>query len=302
MSMLYLKYIDSGLPFLLHAILCLLAYVFWSFAAVVIGPVVCVYRAYKFFEVSLIKFRGLGTIFNTYDVPFMHETENNRNFIIGLIRVQGEPDITALRKWLMFRLFENREKLDETYTRLSQRIRKYYCSSYVWEDEEDFNIKQHMKIYEGVLPRNEAEEQKIFEKLATEEIKRNISPWLFKIIPCKNKKSYLIFVKFHHTIGDGFAMVGLLSRLVDKRPEFVDFSRNTRKTNFMANPIKRAVTGIITGPLAMLAIVFSFGIKNPFRAKKPPVKKTISWTPAISLDLVKRIKTKTGRFKKYLQL
>ena len=292
--MLYLKYIDSSLPVLIHAILCLLAYVIWCLAAVVIGPILFLFRTYKFFEVTLIKYRKLGTIFSTYDVPFLHETENNRNYIVGLIRVQGEPDITALRKWVLFRLFENTENLDETYKRLSQRIRKYYLS-YVWEDEERFNIKQHIKMHKGVLPRTDEEDQKLFENLATEEISKNISPWLFKIIPCKNRKSYLIFVKFHHTIGDGFAMVGLLSRLVDKRPEFVKFSKNTRKSNIMANSIKRVVTGVLTGPLALLAIVFSFGIKNPFRAKKTPVKKIVSWTPAISLDIVKRIKTKTGR-------
>lgn len=299
MSMLYLKYIDSGIPVLIHAILCLLAYIVWCLAALIIGPVVCLFRTYKFFEASLIKYRQLGTIFSTYDVPFLHETENNRNYIVGLIRVQGEPDITALRKWVLFRLFENKENLDETYKRLSQRIKKYYLS-YVWENEKRFNIKQHFKLHKGPLPRNNEEEQRIFENLAAEEISKNISPWLFKVIPCHDKKSYLIFVKFHHTIGDGFAMVGLLSRLVDKRPEFVNFSKNTRKSNFMANPIKRAVMGVITGPLAMLAILFSFGIKNPFRAKTPPVKKKVSWTPAISLNVVKKIKAKTGEFVKFI--
>ncbi|XP_066924997.1 putative diacyglycerol O-acyltransferase MT1809 [Clytia hemisphaerica] len=292
MSMLYLKYIDSGLPVLIHAILCILAYLVWSVAALLIGPVICLFRTFKFFETSLIKYKRFGTIFSTYDVPFLHETENNRNYIVGLIRVQGEPNITELRKWVLYRLFESKSELDETYKRLSQRIRRRYLS-YVWEDEDCFNIKQHMKMFKGATPRTEAEEQKIFENLATEDISRNISPWLFKIIPTANKKSYLIFVKFHHTIGDGFAMVGLLSRLVDKRPEFLNFSKSTRKTNFMANPIKRAITGIITGPLAMLVLVFSFRIKNPFRAKTPPVKKIVSWTPPISLDLVRRIKTKT---------
>ena len=291
MSMLYLKYIDNGLPLVLHVLLCMLAYVFWSVAAILIGPVMFIFRTYKFFEINLIKYRKLGTVLCTFDTPFLHDRENNRNYIVGLIKVKGQPDIGKLRQLVLSRLFD-RTDLHETYRRLSQKITKHYLS-YVWEDEENFDVKQHLKLYRGIVPRTEGEQKKVFEMLATEQISKHISPWIFKVIPSADKKSYLIFVKFHHTIGDGFAMVGLLSRLVDKKPEFVNFT-NTRKTNFMANPVKRVVSGILTGPLAMLVLILSFNIRNPFKAKTPPVKKIVSWTSPISLNVVKKIKDKTG--------
>lgn len=291
MAALYLKYLEAWIPVPIHGILCLLAYVFWSLAALLIAPFLCLFRIYKLVETSLIRYQNRGTVFCTLDIPFLHETESNRNFIIGMIKIRGQKNVKEIRESIYSRLFD--KNLDKTYRRLSQRIRQCYCS-YVWEDEENFDIKQHMPLHSGIVPTTQEDLEDLFEQFAAEDFSEDISPWMIKIIPSQKNDSFVLCFKFHHTIGDGFAMVGLLSQLADTKPQFIKASQSKRKIAFMSNPAKRALSGIVTGPLALLALVFSINRWNPFRPRDTPVKKTVSWTAPISLDLVKKLKNTTG--------
>ena len=292
MAVLYLKYIDGSMPVLVHGILCILAYLFWSMLAIALLPFMALFRLYKLIEQGLISYKKLGTVFSTLDIPFLHETENNRNFMVGIIEVRGDPNVEKIRRWVLSRLFNKKRELHQTYNRLSQKINKQYFS-YVWTDEENFNIKQHIPIYKGALPDTKEDIEHLFAKLTVDPFPKNISPWMFRVIPKKDRKGFLIFCKVHHVIGDGFAMVGLLSQLVDEKPTFIKPS--LRRTDFMSHPVKRLLSGIITGPLALLALVLSMNIWNPFRAKETPEKKSISWSAPISLQFVKKIKEKTGK-------
>lgn len=292
MAVLYLKYVEAWIPVPIHGVMCLLAYVVWSVAALLIAPLLCLFRLYKLLEISLIRYQKLGTVFCTLDVPFLHETETNRNFIVGMIKIRGEKSVDEIRKYILSRLFA--KHLDETYRRLSQRIRRCY-GSYVWEDEAEFDIKQHLPLHDENVPKTQEEIEVLFEEFADEDFTEDISPWMIKIVPSQEQESFLMLFKFHHTIGDGFAMVGLLSQLADQKPEFIKASQSKRKVTFMSSPVKRVLAGVLTGPLALLALIFSVNHWNPFRPKETPVKKTISWTAPISLELVKKLKNKTGK-------
>lgn len=295
MAVLYLKYIEGRIPVVVHGVLCLVAYLFWFVFAVVAVPIMAIFRFLKFFEYVLISYQKIGTVFSTLDIPFLHETESNRNFIIGMIEVEGEPNIEKLRKLVLSRLFDKKRNLDVTYQRLSQIVSRRYLT-YVWTDEANFNIKQHIPVYKGVMPANKKDAEIIFSKFAAEPLPKKISPWLFRIIPKEDKESFFVFCKFHHCIGDGFAMVGLLSQLVDDKPKFINAIN--QKSRFLENQMKRIISGVFTGPLALLALVLSINLENPFQAFTTPDKKTVSWSSPISLDLVKKIKTKTGNLLK----
>lgn len=290
MAKLYLKYVDNGIPLLFHVILCILAYLFWTLSLIILLPPVFFFRVYKIVEKALISYQQLGAVISKFDLPFIHETENNRNFIVGMMELKGDANIKKLRKHLLSRLFDKNRELDETYKRLSQKISRRYFS-YVWTDEENFSINQHIPIYKGALPKTKEDIEKLFIEFIIEPCARNISPWKMRIIPKHDNSGFLLFCKIHHTIGDGFAMVGLLSNLVDKKPEFIRLSN--RKVGFMTSSIKRVVSGVLTGPLAVLALVLSLKFKNPFHSKESPMKKVISSSNPIPMECVKEIKSKT---------
>ena len=299
MAVLYLKYVEGGIPVWIHGVLCVVAYIICFLFVMVLLPFVIVFRFYKLLEKALISYQRLGTVFATVDIPFLHETKNSRNFIVGLVEVKGEIKVEKLRRRVFSRLFNKKRELHQTYKRLSQRIERRYFS-YVWKDEENFNIKQHIPIYKGPLPKTKEDTEKVFTKFTEDPVPTNISPWMIRLIPKEDKKGFFLFLKVHHTIGDGFAMMGIFSQLVDEKLTFVKMNR--KRSGFMSNLIKRVVTGILTGPLAILTLIPPIAIWNPFLTKEIPEKKGVSWTLPISLELVKKLKTKTGNLKNIVSL
>ena len=192
MAVLYLRYVECAIPFIFHGILCVLAYLFWSVLAVVTVPFMVVFRCVKLLETALISYRNLGTVFSTLDVPFLHESESNRNFIIGMIEIKGEPNIDKIRKGVYNRLINNKKSLHETYARLTQRVTKRYWS-YIWKEEEHFSIKQHIPFYKGPLPKTKNDLENLYCKLSEDPLPSNLSPWKFYVIPKQDKGSFVMF-------------------------------------------------------------------------------------------------------------
>lgn len=291
MAILYLRYVESGIPFLFHGVLCVLAYIIWMSIATLVLPVFTAFRIYKLFGVALTKLKKLALV-NVTDLPFLFESKQNKNFINAFISASGDCNVKKLRKWVESRILDS-ENVDVTYKRLKQRVCTRYFN-YVWADEIDFNIRRHMPVYNGRIPESKKDLQEIFAKLVSDPFPKEISPWMIRIIPMKNKKSFYIHVKIHHVLGDGFAMVGLLSNLVDEKPHFI--RPNIKRKGFMDSPFRRAMSAVLTGPLAVLTVMFSSPKMwlNPFRPLSPPAKKMISWSMSISLTFVKKIKDRAG--------
>jgi len=290
MSIIYLRYVEKSYPLLLHALLCILGYIAWL-PLVVALPLVLMFALYKLVLKKYIEDIGkIGRVFEKWDMPFLHETESNKNYINALIGGEGKPNVHKLRKFVEKKILKNPD-MDDTYQRLKQSVECRFFS-YVWKDEENFNIKQHMPIFKGEVPESKVEQEQLFAGLASKPLKSGISPWVIHIIPMKDDRFYM-HCKFHHVIGDGFAMVGLLHNLVDETPEYIKVTKSNMRT---VNPLRRILEGIVTGPFSLLLLFFSSiprVWKNPFRAHESPSQKTVSWSAPVSLDLIRRIKSKT---------
>jgi len=120
----------------------------------------------------------------------------------------------------------------------------------------------------------------------------NISPWEILVVPLDmpGKDQTAICMRIHHALGDGFALIGLFSRLMDKKPELL---RVKKPVATPCDKQKQVWKAILTGPLALLSVALSKA-DNPFPAKKMSGEKCVSWTKAIDLELIKEIKTRTG--------
>lgn len=154
------------------------------------------------------------------DVPFLHETEYNRNFINGLFVVEGTIDLAELRQLIMARVVQNNE--EPSYARMRKLIVQRYWR-YVWQDEPNFNIDKHAYLFEGPSPCNEVELQKMLSEQFSSPMRDDISPWEIIVVPLDmpGKDQTAICMRIHHAIGDGFALIGLFARLMDKKPELL---------------------------------------------------------------------------------
>ncbi|XP_068748665.1 putative diacyglycerol O-acyltransferase Mb3154c [Montipora capricornis] len=285
---LYLKYMELA-PSIFYGLLCISAIILWISIVALTLPFWSVFRIFKWFQAGIISYHKLGMVLASRDVPFLHETAHNRNFICGVFVVDGGIDIEELRQLLMSRVVQNNE--EPSYARLRKLIVKQYWR-YVWQDEPEFDIKKHVNLYEGDSPRSEDELQKLMSKQFSSRVCDTISPWEVVVAPLDipGKDQTAILMRIHHALGDGFALIGLFSRLTDKKPEFLSVKKP------VATPCdkqKQVWKAILSGPLALLSVALS-NPENPFPVKKMSGEKCMSWTTAIDLNLVKEIKTKTG--------
>ena len=134
--------------------------------------------------------------------------------------MEGEIDLDELRKLIISRVVQNSE--EPSYVRMRKRVVKQYWR-YVWVDEQDFDIKKHVFKYDGNAPRSEDELQQTLSEQFSSPMSDDISPWEIIVTPMDmpGKDQTAICMRIHHTIGDAFALIGLFSRLMDKKPELL---------------------------------------------------------------------------------
>jgi len=276
-------------PSFLYGLLCFSAILLWTLFAALTLPLWFLFRIFKWFQGVIISYYKLGRLLASRDVPFLHETEYNRNFINGLFVVEGDIDLDELRQLIMARVVKNSE--EPSYARMRKRVVQHYWR-YVWQDEPEFDIQKHAYLYDGDPPRSEDELQKLLSKLFSSPMRDDISPWEVVVTPLDlpGKDQTAICMRIHHAIGDGFALIGLFARLMDKKPELL---RVKKPVPTPCDKQKQVWKAILSGPLALLSVALSTA-DNPFPAKKMSGEKSISWTKTIDLELVKEIKTKTG--------
>lgn len=216
---LYWKYMESA-PSFLYALLCFSAILVWTLFAILALPFWFLFRILKWFQGVCITYWGLGKLLACHDVPFLHETEYNRNFINGLFVVDGTIDMEEFRQLIMSRVVQNVE--EPSYVRMRKRIVQRYWR-YIWQDEPDFDIKKHIRRLESGGPRSEEDLQKMLGENFSSSMREDISPWEILVTPLDlpGKDQTAICIRIHHAIGDGFAMIGLFARLMDKKPELL---------------------------------------------------------------------------------
>ena len=273
---------------ILHTTLCILAILLSLPVASVALPIWLVFILFQWAAATWILFWKMGQILATPDVPFAQES-NPHNFITCLFTVNGKLSVRVLRKAFCTKIFQG---TDESYLRLKKCL-QCKMGRYIRQDEENFDIRKHIFVYKGPSPGNDVELAQCYNELINQKIPNHISPWQLIIIPRGKKfgaKTFAICVRIHHTIGDGFALVGLFTKVVDNKPILL---KPSVKRPFMSKT-RRILRAIFTGPLVLLCLMFST-VENPFPRRKDLSGQTkVAWTKPINLADIKRCKNKFG--------
>lgn len=287
----YQKYNEQPLPAVLHVFFCILALAFWLLFASIALPFLFVFNVFKWAVAAWILYNRIGKLLASEDVPFMHESEHNRNHSISLFIVKGEPDVEKFRE-----LFHERVIMSgghPSYKRLRQKIVSRY-GRYVWTDEDNFDLNRHIITYEGNPPANEGELEELFGEITSKPFPKDISPWQVVVIPMKIDGLFAFCTHCHHIIGDGISMVSVFSKIMDDKPVLLKPSEKSIK-KYQSSVLKRVLHGIFTGPLSVLTFALS-SAKNPFPRSMDIVgEQKVAWTAAISLPKIKEVKTKLGK-------
>jgi hypothetical protein len=283
-------YQHNSVPTVVHIILCIFALVFWLVFASIAMPFLFIFNVFKWSVAAWIVYNRIGKVLSSEDVPFMHESEHNKNYSVCLFMVKGKPDVEKLRKLFHERVIMNNGH--PSYQRLRQRIRRKY-GRYVWADEIDFDMSRHIDEYNGDPPADYVELERLFGEIISTPLPQDISPWQVVVIPSKIDGKFAFFTRAHHIIGDGISMVNLFSKVMDDKPVLLKPSEKLIK-KYESSALKRVIHGLFTGPLCLLTIALS-SANNPFpRTTDKEGEQKVAWSEAISLPKIKEVKTKIG--------
>lgn len=276
---------------IIHTTLCILAILLSLPVASVALPIWLLFVLFQWAAATWILFWKMGQILSTKDVPFAQES-NPQNFITCLFTVNGILSVRVLRKAFCTKIFQG---TDESYLRLKKCL-QCKMGRYIRRDEENFDIRRHIFVYKGQPPGNDKELAKCYSGLINQKIPNRISPWQIIIIPRGKRsgaKTFAICVRIHHTIGDGYALVGLFSKVVDNQPILLTPSV---KRPVVVSSTRRILRAIFTGPLVLLSLLFST-IENPFRRRTDLMGQIkVAWTKPFDLADIKRCKNRFGKF------
>lgn len=284
---IYKSLVSEPQSVFIHTTLCILAILVSLPVASIALPVWLVFGLFQWITAAWILFWKMGQVLATQDVPFAQGSKP-RNFITCLFTVKGNLSVRTVRKAFCTKILQD---TDESYGRLKQCVRSR-MGRYIRSDEENFDIKKHIFVHKGPPPKNDTELARCYSELVNREIPSKISPWQLVIIPRGKRpgaKSFAICVRIHHTIGDGYALVGLFTKVVDNKPVLI----KPRTKQGRTGNLRRVLRAIFTGPLVLLCILLT-KIENPFRRNKRLGEIRVAWTKPIDLADIKRSKTKFG--------
>lgn len=236
--------------------------------------------------------------------------------IVGVMLFDGELDYARLQRSIERRML--------SYRRFRQ-IARQDAGVYYWEDDQDFDLEQHLR--RAILPgaAGKAELQRFVADLASTPLNPSRPLWEFHLVETSLGGQALI-LRIHHSIADGIALVGVVLSMADESTELISTEallEPTQEQNddifwrllwrpmneamlasirlstkfwvkylgLVSNPEKAVhyakIGGGIATEVAKLALMAN---DSPTRFKgKPGSTKRVAWSEPISLPEVKAV-------------
>lgn len=224
------------------------------------------------------------------DAVWQQDSPTNRHIIHALMILEGAPDMEKIKKIVSERMvYKKNDNGDRICARLTQAISEC-CGQFVWKEEEDFQIDQHVSLWDGENPRNKEELENVLSQLAPTPLPRNLSPWHFYIIPTKYERpSYAFLMRIHHSMGDGVGLTRVfVKNMYDAPPNGGEPRKfSTKQRLYMW------CKAMLMGPMLVLTKMLTRADDSAVHGPELSGKKVIAWSDDVSLDLVKTVKNTT---------
>lgn len=252
-------------------------------------PVILLFLAYNACINLLIRRKGAIPL-RADDVVWQQDRATNLHIVSAVVFLEGNSTVEKLRKLVADRLvYFKRENGEKICPRLTYCIDTIY-KQYVWIEDPNFNMEQHVKLWEGRLPITTAELQVIVSEICSQPLPYDKPRWEFVLIhtPDLNNSHCFVF-RIHHSYADGIALTRVfVNNLFDvpvREYETIRFSAKQRllmwcKAAFVA-------------PMTVITKCLSPADHSEIHGKALSGKKIVAWSKKHSLATVKAIKNKT---------
>ena len=255
----------------------------------VLLPVILLLLAYNGCIYLLIRLKGAIPL-PADDVVWQQDREYNIHIVSAVVFLAGQSTVEKLRELVEERLVNfKRDNGEKLCPRLTCCIKTMY-RQYVWIEDANFNIEQHVKLWEGRLPTTLSELQNVVSEICSQALPYDKPLWEFILVPTPDMDDSHSFVfRIHHSYADGIALTRLfVNNLFDvpvRDYEPVRFSAKQRL--FML------CKAVLVGPMTVLTKCLSPADNSHIHGGMLNGKKIVAWSKKFSLATVKEIKNRT---------
>ena len=229
--------------------------------------------------------------FREDDAVWLQDVPTNRHIIHALMMVEGTPKLEKLREVVAERLvFAKNEKRQKICPRLTQLIENHF-GRFVWKEADEFNVDNHVKHWEGEMPKSLEELQRVISDICSTTLPDGIPPWQFLVIPTSLESDvFALVLRMHHSMADGVALTRVfVKNLFDIPPQGKEPHKFTMQQRAYMW-CKAAFIGIFL----VLTKLLAKADNSPVHGQELSGKKLVSWSRNFDLTLVKQIKNITG--------
>ena len=279
---------------------CLL-YFIWQVIALVLTllavpfllPVSLGARIYRYVLANKISRQtgGKVSVVTGEDAIWLQDTPQNPAVINSFMTFKGPLELEKLRDVYLERFARCKGEDGHLLCPNMFNYPSKMYSRFVWIPEEDFDIADHVFIYDGKVPESKKDLEAVISKIASMPFPKKQSPWQFIVIPSKEAdgRFYGSF-RVHHAMADGVGLVRLLmTKVVDKPPTI----RLPKRFASKGSKFLQALMGILKGPHMMIERTFLPGDRSILHGPEPCGEKVVTWSDAMDLAHIKKIKDAT---------
>ena len=255
-----------------------------------IAPVVATFVLARFIE-RLVYWRmhGLEAVTGG-DSVWLSNGPENPGIIAALLTFSSEMDLEKLKRRVLETKEQGAKITSNPYRRLTKKVSSAFLN-YFWEDEENFDIGEHVKKWPETVKSKE-EVRAIMSRLCALPFRLGMSQWEFVIIPWMEhggKKSAVMF-RVNHSLADGGSLMNYLTNaLTDNNAEPVKFKKFTQTGRLFMS-----LKGALFSPIFVAKMLLSRSDSTILHGKPLSGKKVLTWSDPLSMKTMKKIKTATG--------
>ena len=255
----------------------------------VLLPVILLLLAYNGCICLLIRLKGAVPL-PADDVVWQQDRETNLHIVSAVVFLAGQSTVEKLRELVEERLVNfQRENGEKLCPRLTCRIETMY-GQYVWIEAANFNMEQHVRLWQGRLPGTTTELQDIVSEICSQPLPDDKPLWEFILVPTPAMENSHCFVfRIHHSYADGIALTRLFVNNLFDVPV-----RNYEPIRFSAKQrLLMWCKAALVGPITVLTKCLSPADNSKIHGGLLNGKKIVAWSKRFSLATVKEIKNET---------
>jgi len=227
------------------------------------------------------------------DAIWLQDSATNL-MVINAVIITDHLDLRTLRTTFQQRILEGEDS--ETFERFRCRVGGSGRRRY-WELDPEFDLKRHIVAAQGKRLHGPEAIQAYVGREANQALDPDHPLWQFQLITGQGEDETVLLLRFHHSLGDGEALMGLMLTLADELPgkrRQANRSARFAQGGRWLPQLMRSASIAMSAPGILLRRLTWIPDRSPMHGPPLSGTKRVAWTHPLDLDVVKRATQQIG--------